>query len=294
MEQPTPELSTPNQVQRDVIILVVILALICCCGIALAIGGFMVYERYNETQAISGTATSQYMATKIKQDTDAQATVQAQATATAFALKLQATATAQAKTNLLAGYTHYDTFDDNANEWRAGEESNEYWVGKTAIENGRYLWQVDEALDTFIAWADFGKAEALADFDVAVLAQRTAGQPEDVCYGLFFRKSAEGFEAGTYALSVCENGYFSTLYYDENVGWEKFQDWTLSDAIYLDQPNLIEVSARGSDFVISINNQQVAEFSDDRLKEGSVALFIDFYEKAPGTIWFDNFALQPR
>jgi len=294
MEQPTPELSTPNQVQRDVIILVVILALICCCGIALAIGGFMVYERYNETQAASGTATSQYMATKIKQDTDAQATVQAQATATAFALQLQATATAQAKTNLLAGYTHYDTFDDNANDWRAGEESNEYWVGKTAIENGRYLWQVDETLGTFIAWADFGGEQALTDFDAAVLAQRTAGQPEDVCYGLFFRKSPDGFEAGSYSVSVCDNGYFSTLYYDESVGWEKFQDWTLSDAIYPDQPNLIEISARGSNFVVSINNQQVADFSDDRLKEGSVALFIDFYEQAPGTVWFDNFALQPR
>lgn len=294
MEQPTPELSTPNQVQRDVTILVVILTLICCCSIALAIGGYLVYERYNETQAVSGTATSQYMATKIKQDTDAQATAQARATATALALKAQVTATAQAKTNLLAGYTHYDTFDNNGNEWRSGEETNDYWVGKTAIEGGRYLWQVDEALDTFIAWADFGQTEELTDFDVAVLAQRTAGEPENVCYGLFFRKSAEGFDAGTYALSVCENGYFSTLYYDENVGWENFQDWTLSDAIYLDQPNLIEISARGSNFTIFINNQEVAEFKDERLKAGSVALFIDFYAKEPGTVWFDNFAVQPR
>jgi len=294
METQNPDMSAENPAKKDVVILATILIAICCISIGLAAGGYFVFEQYTETQAISQTATSQFMATKIKQDTNAQATVQAQVTATALVFKIQSTATAKAKTDLLASYAHYDAFDSNLNEWRATEEDNDFWVGRTSVENGGYLWQVDEAKDVFIAWADFTNPGALTDFDAAMLAQRTNGLPENVCYGMLFRKTIDGIDTGAYAFSVCDHGYFSILYYDESAGWETIQDWTETTATYQDQPNLLEISARGPDFTLFINSQQVAQFSDDRLKEGYVALFIDFYEKEPGAVLFDNFALQPR
>ena len=294
METPDPGISVQNQDQKDITILAIILIMICCISIGVSAGGYYIYEQYTEAQSFSQTATSQFMATKIKQDTNAQATVQAQATATALVLKAQSTATAQAKTNLLASYSYYDSFDSNLNEWREDEEDNDFWLGRTSIENGRYLWQVDEARDIFIAWADFANPGALTDFDAAMLAQRTEGLPENVCYGMLFRKTIDGIDEGAYVFSVCDHGYFSILYYDESAGWETIQDWTETTATYQDQPNLLEISARGSNFILSINSQQVAQFSDDRLKDGYIALFIDFYEKLPGAVWFDNFALQPR
>jgi hypothetical protein len=294
METQNPDMSAETPVKKDAIILATILIAIFCIGIGVAAGGYFAFEKYTETQAISQTATSQFMATKIKQDTNAQATVQAQATVTALVSKIQSTATAQAKTNLLASYTYYDAFDSNLNEWRVAEEDNDFWLGRTSIENGSYLWQVDEAKDIFIAWADFTSPGALTDFDASVLAQRTNGLSENVCYGMLFRKTIDGIDAGSYAFSVCDHGYFSILYYDESTGWETIQDWTETTATYQDQPNLLEISARGSDFTLFINSQQVAQFSDDRLKEGYVALFLDFYEKEPGAVWFDNFAMQPR
>lgn len=283
-----------SQVRQDVIILLSILAIICCLSIGISAGGYYVYQQFSENQSISGTATSQYMATKIKQDTAAQATVQAQATATALALQAKASATAQAKLTELAGYRYHDPFSANENDWREDIEDNEYWTGSTSIENGSYTWQVDNVSETFIAWADFAQELTLKDFDVAVQARRSEGLPENMCYGILFRKAADGFDSGAYVFSVCEHGYFAINYYDVDNGWLSIQDWTETTAPIPGDWNLLEISARGANFSLSINHQQVAEFSDERLPEGSVALFIDVYEKEPGAIQFDNFSLQPR
>jgi hypothetical protein len=316
MQNNLPSSSIENQTRRDLIILAVILALICCLSIGLAAGSYFFYQQYTQNQAISGTATSQYMATKIKQDTDAQATIQAQATATALvlqaqatatalalqtqatatalALQTQATATAEAHRAELMTYQYFDPFNSNTNEWRESDEENKFWQGSTRIENGVYTWQVTEIYDTFISWADFEPVESVSDFDVAVLARRQAGNPGEYCYGLLFRKSPEGFNSGNYSFSVCDNGYFAINYYNETGGWEKILDWTETSAIQPGDWNLLEISARGANFKLFINNQQVGEFNDSRLSEGTVSLYIDVYEKETGTIQFDDFALQPR
>ncbi len=70
--------------------------------------------------------------------------------------------------------------------------------------------------------------------------------------------------------------------------------WTFTEAILQEDWNLLEITARGEDFTISINHQQVIAFSDSRLPYRSVAILIDIYGNAPGQIEFDFFALQPR
>lgn len=283
-----------NPIQREIIILLVILAILGCLLVLLIGGGYIYYQNYTETQSLSGTATSAFMATKIKRDTEAQAKSTAQASATAQALHAQSTATALAKNAELMNYKYYDPFLNNQAAWRAQEEDNQYWRGNVAIEVGTYNWQVTEVLEPFVGWSDFYTEETLTDFDAAVLARRQQGEPAEYCYGLLFRKSPEGFDAGSYIFTVCENGYFAIYYYDESAPWEEIQGWTETSLLYQEDWNLLEISARGSDFTLSINHQQVAAYNDDRLSEGLVAILIDVYEKNPGSIQFDNFALQPR
>jgi hypothetical protein len=306
-----------SHIQRDVIILLIIVSILCCLFVLLAAGGYFFYQRQAEIQAVSGTATSAYMATKIQQDTEIQATQQAeasataqalaieatataeafamQATATAQALEIQTTATAQAKLAELMGYRYFDDFNNNNNEWRSRDaEDNDFWAGTTLIQTGVYTWQVTEVKDTFVAWSDFDAAEPMQDFDVAVNARREKGQADEYCYGLLFRKSPDGFSEGSYVFTVCENGYFKINYYDGEVLWEDIQDWTETSALNPNDWNLLEVSARGSNFDLFINHQLVASFSDTRLSEGIVSIFIDVYEKETGQIDFDFFALQPR
>jgi hypothetical protein len=153
---------------------------------------------------------------------------------------------------------------------------------------------VTEVKQTFVSWADFNASDALRDFDVALKVRRQSGLPAEFCYGLLFRKSEDGFSAGSYILSVCESGFFKISYYDGDILWETIQDWTETSAINEDDWNLLEVSGRGSNFTVTINNQQVAQFSDNRLEEGLFSIFIDIYEVSTGRIEFDFFALQPR
>jgi hypothetical protein len=292
-----PRSDDPEQrshIQRDVIILVVIVGLLCCCFIALGAGGYYFYEQQSALQAQGATATSAYMATKIKEDTDAEATRQAQASATAQALTIQATATAVAKESELRAYQHFDPFDSNRNEWREGQEDNDYWIGQVDITDGVYQWRVDEVKETFLAWADFTPAGVLKDFDLAVLMRRVAGGPVDTCSGIMFRKSPDGFDAGVYFLSFCDQGDYSVTYYSEETSWEKIRDWQKTDLSRPDDWNLIEIKARGENFEIFLNQQLLTAFQDDRLPEGYISLFIDQYEKTASEIWFDNFALQPR
>ena len=111
---------------------------------------------------------------------------------------------------------------------------------------------------------------------------------------MLFRISPDGFSAGAYILSVCDNGYYKLLYTDEAVRWVVINDWSFTEALLQDDWNLLEITARGEDFTVSLNHQQVTAFSDSRLPGGSVAILIDIYGSAPGQIEFDFFALQPR
>ena len=248
--------------------------------------------KYTRTPDLGLTATSQYLVTATQVAIEAEATSQAEATATAAAFTLLATATAEVRENALMAYEYYDAFAHNELDWREGDEDTEFWQGEIRIQDGRYTWQVAEVSETFLTWADFEPVKDLVDFDVALKVRRADGPSHQYCYGLLFRKSSEGFIAGSYILSICDKGYFKLLYYDGQHGWEVLQDWTQSDWIYPDDWNLAEISARGSDFTVFINHQEVLTFSDNRLASGMVAILMDVYARTPGRIEVDWFALQ--
>ena len=58
--------------------------------------------------------------------------------------------------------------------------------------------------------------------------------------------------------------------------------------------NRIEIIAREDHFTFIINNIEVFEMSDNRLKAGGLGLFIDVDKENPAVIWFDNFGYQSR
>jgi hypothetical protein len=250
--------------------------------------------KYTRTPDLGLTATSQYEVTATQQALEAEATQQAGATATVEAFSIQSTATAVARESAIAAYTYFDPFDDNTSNWRVGAEDNAYWQGSIAINDSTYTWQVASVRQGFLTWANFEPLANLADFDVALRVRRVLGEPHQACFGLLFRQASAGINLGTYILSVCDNGYYKVLYYDAQNGWDILQDWTLTEAIQKDDWNLLEISARGDRFSISINHLPVHTFSDSRLPSGMVSILVDNYSESPSLIEFDLFALQPQ
>lgn len=247
-----------------------------------------------QTEAVFQTATSEVMATQMLGTAQAEATLSVQATATAEANAILATATAAARNAEIMTYEYFDPFDSNAFNWREAEEDNTFWQGTITIQDGVYVWQVDAVDESFLTWAYFDPIRDLADFDVALQARRVTGTTHQACYGLLFRIDPDGFGAGAYVLTVCDNGYYKLLYANNETGWEIIEDWTRSDALQQDEWNLLEIQARGADFTILINHQPVTAFTDSRLTGGMVAVLIDMYAREPALFELDFFALQTR
>ena len=207
---------------------------------------------------------------------------------------LSLTATVAAKERAIPAYTYYESFDQNTYDWRVGAEDNQYWQGAIDIQDGVYTWQVTGVKSTFMAWAYLNEASDVQDFDLAFSARRLTGEPHLACFGTFLRVSPDGIDGGTYMLTVCDNGFYKVMYYDAENRWDAIQDWTEARPIISDDWNLVEVNARGADFSILINHQQVLTFSDTRLASGQIAILIDYYSENPGQIEFDFFALQTQ
>jgi hypothetical protein len=168
-----------------------------------------------------------------------------------------------------ANYELVDRFDSNKNFWRQGIENNEYWDGSTLVNGGVYLWKVEQTKKTFISWADFSKDDKIGDFDVYVDVKMLDAAPGDVCSGLIFRMSPQGWDQGGYYYALCTDSHA--------------KEW-----------NRLEISARGSHFIFRVNGKMFYEMDDDRQKIGGLALVVELNKKNPAQIVFDNFGFQSR
>lgn len=205
-----------------------------------------------------------------------------------------AAATSAAHATELAKYDFIDHFDNNNNRiWLTGPQNDDYWVGKITIEGGVYLWEVLEVKKTFIEWAEFPRVQTPKDFDVYVDTKFLESKSKQVCSGIIFRKSIYGWKYGEYLFTICNNSFFYVSYQDEK-GWQNISKWQYDSKIQPANWNRIEISAQGNHFKFWINNEMVYEMSDDRLKEGNLALFIELSDKNPAKVEFDNFGYQRR
>lgn len=223
-------------------------------------------------------------------------TISANATSTAFALATEqanVTATAIVHATEQAEYSLINRFDKNNFTWRQGTEENDYWSGYVAFENGVYVWEVKDAKDGFVSWAEFPTSEYIHDFDVYVDTKIVKGELGAVCNGLFFRMSPEVSQKEEhYYFSLCNDSRVNISYYSAKNGWENIT--SLPYFFDAGDWNRMEISARGSHFIFSINGNKVYEMDDARRKVGGLALVIELNKKTSARIVFDNFGLQYR
>jgi hypothetical protein len=225
-----------------------------------------------------------------------QLTLSANATSTALAAATQqanGTATAVVHRKELETYEFIDHFDTNVNKWMLGSQDNEYWIGKTIIKAGVYLWDVAEVKQGFIQWANCSEDKTFEDFDIYVDSKILESKSNQVCSGLIFRRSSKGWDHGGYAFNVCNSAFFNVAYHGED-GWQQISDWQYHPAIQATDWNRLEVNARGDQFTFTINNIVVFEITDNRQKDGEIALFVELHDENPAKILFDNFGYQRR
>ena len=222
-------------------------------------------------------------------------TIALNATATAVAestQQAQATMTAAVHATEQAGYEFVEHFDTNLNLWRSRREDNEYWKGIIKVTEGYYIWEVTDVKETFASWADFPRTNYMKDFDVYVDTKISNSSLGDACSGLLFRVDPAGWDSGGFSFVLCNDSSVRISYHTETDGWERIANRLYFD--YSSRWNRLEIKARGSHFSFSINGEPIYEMDDNRKKAGGLALVVDINEKAPATIWFDNFGLQRR
>jgi hypothetical protein len=219
-------------------------------------------------------------------NTQAAATVQANATATEVH-----------HATLVAGYEIYDDFDSNPHRWyiaQENEKNNKRWEGAISIRDGVYMWEVKEVINPgSLSWRDYGDQTLVENFDLSVDTKLVKGSPELLCSGVAFRVSPRSFNSGGYLFSICDTGVYSVQYNNDVDGSETIVPWTRSPFIQPGTWNTISVHARKDHIELFINNSMVHAFSDTRVSEGYIYLLIRVFGDQPGTIYFDNFALQP-
>ena len=174
----------------------------------------------------------------------------------------------------------------NRLDWPIGKSSNEYATAERRIAAGKYVWDVLAHQGVFSPAVC--NLDDLADFFLTVEGQLTNG-PRDAAYGVLFRYvDAQNF----YFFEVANNGYYQ-LAVKYNGDWEVLIPWTEHKAIRQSrQLNRLAVSAVGDTFKLYINDENVDQGADSRLKSGGLGLAIELFKKnSRGSFEWDHFGL---
>ena len=222
-------------------------------------------------------------------------TISAHATSTAAIMateQAKVTATAVARAAAQDNYEYIERFDKVSGRWFVGKYESQYGDVQISIKDGVYIWDVADPKN-FTQATDFYKGNKLKDFDIYMdLKFVESSETGAVCSGLFFRRPSD-WEYGTYVFNVCNDSRFKVLYY-EGDSWQTITSSGYESSIKRSDWNRIEISTRKDHFLFTINNAKVFEMTDDRLKQGSLGIFIEIQKENSAVIWFDNFGYQSR
>lgn len=224
-----------------------------------------------------------------------QRAISANATSTAFAVATQqANVTATAKAHLAEHdqYEYIERFDRSSGYWFVGMYEKQYGDARISIKDGVYIWDIADP-KSFTQATDFYKKSKVKNFDVymdtKVVESSAIGA---VCSGFFFRRQST-WDDGSYMFTICNDSHFEVQYYEESK-WLPINLSEYERTIHPSGWNRIEISARGDHFTFIVNNTEIFEMTDDRLKDGSLGIFVDVDEGNSAVIWFDNFGFQSR
>jgi len=181
-----------------------------------------------------------------------------------------------------------DPFGTNVNGWDTGEIDDEYGTINQRIVDGKYRWEVTAHQDIW----DYGvpTVAAVSDFTLSVEAQRISGSEgsEIAGYGVMFR----WVDSDNYYLFRIGDDQEFNFFLLENGERSTLIDWTSSSAIRPGEVNRLTVTAAGSHFVLSINDQIVGEADNGRLPSGIVGLVTRLYAGHESVFEFDNLELR--
>ncbi|HUW12964.1 MAG TPA: serine/threonine-protein kinase [Anaerolineae bacterium] len=247
------------------------------------------------SQAQTATAAAAVAAAAIA-TTEANEAVAARVEATAAVIATRAagaTATALAEGEVIIvgpeerewEFGFYDDFAADTGSWTTGVYDSERLSGNRRIAEGTYIWEA-EAKQGFAWWSESGN-EPITDFALDVVAGQPSGSSSG-SYGVMFRHDeADNHyvfrirDSGEYRVSLVQDGE-----------WINLTDWTPTSLIYAGDPNMLSVGAEGPVFKFWINNELVAEISDETLPSGDVGLVIGLGQAGDaGRFEFDDFVL---
>jgi len=267
--QPTEQ--KKSFLQNDRLLVCSMLAIYGICFLGVVGTVFWGLNRRNQTISTNATATAAIIATE----------------------QAKVTATAVARTAEQEKYEYIERFDRITGDWFVGMYERKYGNARITIRDGVYIWNIIDS-KSYTQATDFYKDSQIKDFDIYVDSKFVGDSKLGaVCSGFFFRKTDIQWEDGAYIFTICNDSRFEVQYYGKD-GWHPITVSGYISVINRSDWNRIEISARGNHFTFTINNTEVFEMTNDRLKRGSLGVFINITEGNPAEIWFDNFGYQSR
>ena len=239
------------------------------------------YKRATDTALANTRATAQAQATLDVINATATALAQAEATQLVYSGEL----------NLAKKWSgaFIDNFDQNSYDWASGARTGDRADITWTIADGVYRWDA-VAKEGFVWWV-YPEMEEYADFYYAVDLDIVQG-PDAAEQGLVYRMFKNGDEYSYYLYEISNDGQYSVWFRDPS-GWSELIPWTISPLIKANGSNRLALIAQGSRMVFFINDQFVAEVSDDRLSTGKLGLCIGLDENGQTGVWqFDNLEIR--
>lgn len=239
------------------------------------------YRKETETARANANATAEAQATQVAVNATNTALAQIEATQLAYSGEL----------NLAMKWTgsFLDSFDQNSYDWASGARTGDRADMTWTIADGVYKWDA-LAKEGFVWWV-YPEMEEYTDFYYAVDLDIIQGPPEAE-QGLVFRMKKSGEDYSYYLYEISNDQNYAVWYRDAS-GWDEIVPWTPSDLIKNEGYNRLALIAQGARIVFFINNQYVAEATDDRLLSGKLGLCVGLDENGQTGLWqFDNLEIR--
>ncbi len=164
-----------------------------------------------------------------------------------------------------------DTFDQDLNAW-IGPSAK----GVLQLSGGALHWTEQTQKQVIYRLPPIMREQT--DFAASVEVTPEQGDPQDACYGLWYRvklrTTPEGIEQSGYYFTICGDAFAVYALLPKAKSWHFLVGWTPSNAIKVGQTNQLGVVVQGTNFAFYINGQQVYTASDHFIDRGLVALGI--------------------
>lgn len=311
-----PSMAAPKKSKMGMFAGFGVAGVVLVCVVIAAVVGLIAWNSQQEEEHANQTATAVALASTQTQSVQATSTegarqtAEAQLTGTAQAI-VQATAqaiaqataaeqarieaTAQAYQTILETGRNWpviltDAFDSVIYSWPIDTSEDDLAIITRSIDSGTYNWTMDAKQDV-VAWVYYPDAGNVSDFYLAadmVIVQA----PADAEVGFVLRFSETSSNSYFYTFRISNSGEYSFDIYQAG-DWSDLIPSTPSPAIQVGASNRVEVVAEGSHFIFFINGNFLAEFFDDSLSVGKVALAVSLFNAGDFGQWvFDNAILR--